>query len=131
MLLPVLLLLFQTTVPGVLSGPDPKQMETAPDLGYLADRDPEGDPDRRRHALPRPQTEGKDASGGEARARGRSLPAGQGEDAEGGHGQAREGRREGAARRGPGPGWVPRPGKTDLVSAALARPHRLLTSIRS
>lgn len=36
MLLPVLLLLFQTTVPGVLSGPDPKQMETAPDLGYLA-----------------------------------------------------------------------------------------------
>ena len=36
MLLQVLLLLFQTTVPGVLSGPDPKQMETAPDLGYLA-----------------------------------------------------------------------------------------------
>jgi DNA-binding beta-propeller fold protein YncE len=36
MLLPVLLLLFQTTVPGVLSGPDPKQMEAAPDLGYLA-----------------------------------------------------------------------------------------------
>ena len=36
MLLPVLVLLFQTTVPGVLSGPDPKQMETAPDLGYLA-----------------------------------------------------------------------------------------------
>jgi DNA-binding beta-propeller fold protein YncE len=36
MLLPVVLLLFQTTVPGVLSGPDPKQMETAPDLGYLA-----------------------------------------------------------------------------------------------
>jgi len=36
MLLPVLLLLFQTTVPGVLSGPDPKQMETAPDLGYIA-----------------------------------------------------------------------------------------------
>jgi DNA-binding beta-propeller fold protein YncE len=36
MLLPLLLLLFQTTVPGVLSGPDPKQMETAPDLGYLA-----------------------------------------------------------------------------------------------
>ncbi len=35
MLLQVLLLLFQTTVPGVLSGPDPKQMETAPDLGYL------------------------------------------------------------------------------------------------
>ena len=35
MLLPVLVLLFQTTVPGVLSGPDPKQMETAPDLGYL------------------------------------------------------------------------------------------------
>jgi DNA-binding HxlR family transcriptional regulator len=31
----------------------------------------------------------------------------------------------------PGPGWAPRPGKTDLVSAALARPHRLLTSIRS
>jgi len=36
MLLQVLFLLFQTTVPGVLSGPDPKQMETAPDLGYLA-----------------------------------------------------------------------------------------------
>ena len=32
MLLPILLLLLQ--VPGVLSGPDPKQMETAPDLGY-------------------------------------------------------------------------------------------------
>jgi DNA-binding HxlR family transcriptional regulator len=31
----------------------------------------------------------------------------------------------------PGPGWAPRPGKADLVSAALARPHRLLTSIRS
>jgi DNA-binding HxlR family transcriptional regulator len=31
----------------------------------------------------------------------------------------------------PGPGWAPRPGKTDLASAALARPHRLLTSIRS
>jgi DNA-binding HxlR family transcriptional regulator len=30
----------------------------------------------------------------------------------------------------PGPGWVPRPGKTDLVSAALAAPHRLLTSVR-
>ncbi len=46
MLLPVLLLLFQTTVPGVLSGPDPKQMEAAPDLGYLAVEDglvlPEG-----------------------------------------------------------------------------------------
>jgi DNA-binding HxlR family transcriptional regulator len=31
----------------------------------------------------------------------------------------------------PGPGWAPRPGKTDLVSAALAEPRRLLTSIRS
>jgi DNA-binding HxlR family transcriptional regulator len=31
----------------------------------------------------------------------------------------------------PGPGWAPRPGKTDLVSAALAAPHRLLTSIRA
>jgi DNA-binding beta-propeller fold protein YncE len=33
-LLPILFLLAQ--VPGVLSGPDPKQMETAPDLGYRA-----------------------------------------------------------------------------------------------
>jgi DNA-binding beta-propeller fold protein YncE len=33
-LLPILLFLAQ--VPGVLSGPDPKQMETAPDLGYRA-----------------------------------------------------------------------------------------------
>ncbi|MGH3247341.1 MAG: winged helix-turn-helix transcriptional regulator [Trebonia sp.] len=31
----------------------------------------------------------------------------------------------------PGPGWAPRPGQTDLVSAVLAEPHRLLTSIRS
>jgi DNA-binding HxlR family transcriptional regulator len=31
----------------------------------------------------------------------------------------------------PGPGWAPRPGTPDLVSAALAQPHRLLTSIRS
>jgi DNA-binding HxlR family transcriptional regulator len=30
----------------------------------------------------------------------------------------------------PGPGWAPGPGKTDAVSAALAEPHRLLTSIR-
>lgn len=35
-LLTILLLLVQTTVSGVLSGPDPKQMETAPDLGYRA-----------------------------------------------------------------------------------------------
>jgi DNA-binding HxlR family transcriptional regulator len=31
----------------------------------------------------------------------------------------------------PGPGWAPRPGKTDLVSAALGAPHRLLTPVRS
>jgi len=31
----------------------------------------------------------------------------------------------------PGPGWSSRPGKTDPVSAALAGPHRLLTSVRS
>jgi DNA-binding HxlR family transcriptional regulator len=31
----------------------------------------------------------------------------------------------------PGPGWTPNPAKTDLVSAALAAPHRLLTSIRN
>jgi DNA-binding HxlR family transcriptional regulator len=31
----------------------------------------------------------------------------------------------------PGPGWSPRPGKTDLVSAALGAPHRLLTSVRA
>ena len=31
----------------------------------------------------------------------------------------------------PGPGWSPRPGKSDLVTAALASPHRLLTSVRS
>jgi DNA-binding HxlR family transcriptional regulator len=30
----------------------------------------------------------------------------------------------------PGPGWVPRPGKTDVASAALRAPHRLLTSVR-
>jgi DNA-binding beta-propeller fold protein YncE len=36
MLLPLLLLLLQTTIPGVLSGPDPKQMESAPDLGVHA-----------------------------------------------------------------------------------------------
>jgi DNA-binding beta-propeller fold protein YncE len=34
MLLPLLLLLLFQTIPGVLSGPDPKQMENAPDLGY-------------------------------------------------------------------------------------------------
>jgi DNA-binding HxlR family transcriptional regulator len=31
----------------------------------------------------------------------------------------------------PGPGWAPRPGKTDVVSAAMSAPHRLLTSVRS
>jgi DNA-binding HxlR family transcriptional regulator len=31
----------------------------------------------------------------------------------------------------PGPGWAPNPAKTDPVSAALAAPHRLLTSIRN
>jgi len=31
----------------------------------------------------------------------------------------------------PGPGWFPTPGKSDLVTAALAAPHRLLTPIRS
>jgi DNA-binding HxlR family transcriptional regulator len=31
----------------------------------------------------------------------------------------------------PGPGWAPRPEKTDAVSAALAVPHRLLTPVRS
>jgi DNA-binding HxlR family transcriptional regulator len=31
----------------------------------------------------------------------------------------------------PGPGWTPSPGQPDLVSAALAEPRRLLTSIRS
>jgi DNA-binding HxlR family transcriptional regulator len=31
----------------------------------------------------------------------------------------------------PGPGWTPGPGEPDLVSAAMAEPHRLLTSIRS
>jgi DNA-binding HxlR family transcriptional regulator len=31
----------------------------------------------------------------------------------------------------PGPGWAALQGKTDLVSAALAEPHRLLASIRS
>lgn len=36
MLLFFLLFLFQARVPGVLDGPDPKQMETAPDLGYRA-----------------------------------------------------------------------------------------------
>jgi DNA-binding HxlR family transcriptional regulator len=30
----------------------------------------------------------------------------------------------------PGPGWSPSPGKDDVVSAALAAPHRLLTSVR-
>ena len=34
MLLPFLIFLGQITVPGVLSGPDPAQMETAQDLGY-------------------------------------------------------------------------------------------------
>ena len=34
MLLPILLFLAQVVVPGVLSGPDPAQMETAPELGY-------------------------------------------------------------------------------------------------
>jgi DNA-binding beta-propeller fold protein YncE len=34
MLLAILLFLVQITVPGVLSGPDPAQMESAPDLGY-------------------------------------------------------------------------------------------------
>lgn len=36
MLLPTLLLLVQAVVSGVLSAPDPAQMETAPDLGYRA-----------------------------------------------------------------------------------------------
>lgn len=31
----------------------------------------------------------------------------------------------------PGPGWVPRPGKADVVSAALRARHRLLTPVRS
>jgi DNA-binding HxlR family transcriptional regulator len=31
----------------------------------------------------------------------------------------------------PGPGWAPNPVKADPVSAALAAPHRLLTSIRN
>jgi DNA-binding HxlR family transcriptional regulator len=31
----------------------------------------------------------------------------------------------------PGPGWPPRQGKTDPVSAALASPHRLLTTVRN
>jgi len=31
----------------------------------------------------------------------------------------------------PGPGWAARPGKTDVVSAAMSAPHRLLTSVRS
>jgi DNA-binding HxlR family transcriptional regulator len=31
----------------------------------------------------------------------------------------------------PGPGWAANPAKTDAVSAALAAPHRLLTSVRS
>lgn len=31
----------------------------------------------------------------------------------------------------PGPGWAPRPGKTDVVSAVLRAPHRLLTPVRS
>jgi DNA-binding HxlR family transcriptional regulator len=31
----------------------------------------------------------------------------------------------------PGPGWEARPGKTDVVSASLGAPHRLLTSVRS
>lgn len=31
----------------------------------------------------------------------------------------------------PGPGWSPRDDKSDLVTAALATPHRLLTSVRS
>jgi DNA-binding beta-propeller fold protein YncE len=36
MLMIILFFLAQITVPGVLSGPDPAQMETAPDLGYRA-----------------------------------------------------------------------------------------------
>jgi DNA-binding HxlR family transcriptional regulator len=31
----------------------------------------------------------------------------------------------------PGPGWTPQPGKTDLVSAAMTAPHRLLTPVRA
>ena len=31
----------------------------------------------------------------------------------------------------PGPGWSPRDDKSDLVTAALATPHRLLTSVRN
>jgi DNA-binding HxlR family transcriptional regulator len=31
----------------------------------------------------------------------------------------------------PGPGWAARPGKTDIVSAAMAAPHRLLTPVRA
>ncbi|HEY3883395.1 MAG TPA: helix-turn-helix domain-containing protein [Trebonia sp.] len=30
----------------------------------------------------------------------------------------------------PGPGWAARPGKADVVSAALGTPHRMLTSVR-
>src|SRR5262245_44720644 len=36
LLLALVLLLLQTRVPGVLDGPDPKQMEKAPPLGYHA-----------------------------------------------------------------------------------------------
>lgn len=36
MMLPLLLILAQVAIRGVLSGPDPVQMETAPDLGYRA-----------------------------------------------------------------------------------------------
>src|ERR1700761_2327363 len=31
----------------------------------------------------------------------------------------------------PGPGWTPGPGKTDVVSAVLRAPHRLLTPVRA
>jgi DNA-binding HxlR family transcriptional regulator len=31
----------------------------------------------------------------------------------------------------PGPGWAARAGKTDLVSVAMAAPHRLLTPVRA
>jgi DNA-binding HxlR family transcriptional regulator len=31
----------------------------------------------------------------------------------------------------PGPGWAPRPGKSDVVSVAMEAPHRLLTPVRS
>jgi DNA-binding HxlR family transcriptional regulator len=31
----------------------------------------------------------------------------------------------------PGPGWAPTPGKTDVVSVAMAAPHHMLTSVRT